>query len=259
MQKQLVILVDIGKWLGAISLLIVLGCWAERTPVVAPQPAKPEAEKPARKRIFPILKGELDDLQTDAPGARIHLGDTHPPDGSKIQIDFPLERDMRNIGSRVDGAGMCVMTSAERAADWSGLEELKGIRDWAAKRPGGCYPEKFDAQVKQYCKEKKINVPNYIFYLGRDASILEIALKSGRMPAVSYSGHDGVQYRGPIAHVVNPVHYRDGWVGIYDNNYDATKRIWLPENEFLNRWADGRNLGWVIVWLDPPPPPVVAE
>jgi hypothetical protein len=261
MQKQVVFLVDIGKWVGTIALLVVLGCWAERTPVVStPPPAKPEPEKPnQRKKLFPIIKGELDDLQPEAPGDRIQLGDTHPPDGTKVQIDFPLERDMRNIGSKVDGKGMCVMTSAERAADWSGLDELKGIRDYAAKDPGGCYPEKFDSQVKRYCKAKGIDIPNYLFYLGRDQTILELALRSGRMPAISYSGRDGVQYKGPIAHVTNLVHFNNGWAGVYDNNYDAHKRIWLPEKEFLARWADGRSLGWAIVWLDPPPPPKLVE
>lgn len=254
LQKSLVFVVDIGKWIGAITLLLVLGCWAERTPVITP---KPEAEKPTRKRIFPILKGELDDLQAEAPGDRIQLGDTHPPDGSTIQIDFPIERDMRNIGSRVDGAGMCVTTSAEMSADWCGLLELKGFRDWCAKEPGGCYPEKFDSQLKRYCKQKGVPIPNYLFYLGRDPTILDLALTSGRMPAISYSGRDGVQYRSSIAHVNNLVHFRNGWAGVYDNNYDPRKRIWLPEKEFLSRWADGRNLGWAIVWLDPPPPPTL--
>jgi hypothetical protein len=255
LQKSLVFVVDVGKWIGAIALLVVLGCWAERTPVITTP--KPEAEKPARKRIFPILKGELDDLQAEAPGDRIQLGDTHPPDGSTIQIDFPIERDMRNIGSRVDGAGMCVTTSAEMSADWCGLLELKGFRDWCARFPGGADMEKFDRQLKQFCKEKKIEIPNYLFYQGRDPEVLELALRSGRMPAISYGGQDGVQYRGPIAHMNNLVHFKNGWAGVYDNNYDPRRRIWLPEREFLARWAMGRSLGWAIVWLDPPPPPAL--
>lgn len=259
MQKSIVFVIDIGKWVGAIALLLVLGCWAERTPIIAPDKPKQVDQEKSRRKIFPILRGELDDLQSNAPGNRIQLGDTHPPDGSKVQIDFPLERDMRNIGSKVDGAGMCVTTSSEMAADWSGLVELKGFRDWCAKEPGGCYMEKFDSQLKRFCKQKGIEIPNYLFYMGKDPEILKTALASGRMPAISYSGQDGVQYRGPIAHCVDAIHYKGDWVGVYDNNYDPRKRIWLPEGEFLTRWAPGRSLGWVIVWLDPPPPPALQN
>lgn len=259
MQKSLVFVVDIGKWIGFGLLILIVGCWAERTPILPSIESKtPEVEKPRRK-ILPKLRGELDGLQENTPGAKIQLGDTHPPDGSPIQIDFPLDQDMRNIGSKVDGQGMCVWTSGERSANLSGLDELEGIRDWAAQFPGGCGPAKFDAQLKRYCQEKGIEVPNYLFYLGRDPSILDVALKSGRMPAISYSGADGVQYRGPIAHMTNLVHFSGGWAGVYDNNYDPRKRIWLPEQEFLRRWASGRSLGWAIVWLDPPPPPKILN
>lgn len=261
MQKQIVFLLDFSKIVGAILLFVVLGCWAERTPLPAPQgPATPAKEQePKRKPLLPILRGELDDEAGEhgaAPTSKITLGDVHPPDGSKVQIDYPLERDMRNIRSRVDGQGMCVTTSAEMASDWSGLVDLKGFRDWCAREPGGCGPKKFDDQLKRFCKAKGIQIPNYLFYLGKSPDFLEMVLKTGRMPAISYAGRDGVQYSGSIAHMNNLIHFKDGLAGVYDNNYDPKKRIWLPEDKFLDRWIDGGN-GWAVVWLDAPPPPAL--
>jgi len=251
MQKSIVFVFDIGKWVGAIALLLVLGCWAERTPIASP--VKP-AEETKRRPLFPILRGEMDDEAGSASSGKIMLGDIHPPDGSALQIDFPIERDMRNIRSRVDGQGMCVTTSAEMAADWAGLTDLKGFRDWCSREPGGCGPKKFDDQLRRFCKQKGIAVPNYLFYLGKSPEFLELVLRTGRMPAISYAGRDGVQYSSTIAHMTDLTHYARGLAGVYDNNYDPRKRIWLPEEKFLDRWIDGGN-GWAIVWLDPPPPP----
>lgn len=189
---------------------------------------------------------------------KIELGTNQPPDGSKIQIDFPVERDLRNIGSRVDGKGMCVTTGFEMAADQSGLEVLKGFRDWCAKEPGGCTPPKFHDQLRRYCAMKGVEVPRYLFYIGSDPEILKLALKSGRMPAITYFGFDGVQYKSRIAHVNNMVHFSNNLAGVYDNNYDRNKRIWMSEKEFIKRWAtDGA--GWGIILLDAPPPPALAK
>ncbi len=254
MQKSFSFVIDLTQ----VAFLVALGVFglyvADKTPVITKRPPAqtqiPSEEK--RPRILPRLRGELDTEAEARP--KISLGDIHPPDGSKIQIDFPLSRDMRNIRSKVDGAGMCVTTAAEMSADWAGLEQIKGFRDWCAKERGGCGPRKFDDQLRRFCKEKGIEVPNYLFYIGKDPNVLELVLKTGRMPAISYGGFDGVQYREHIAHVNNLPHFRDGLAGIYDNNYDATRRIWMDKDSFVERWTDGGN-GWAVVWLDAPPPP----
>ena len=65
------------------------------------------------------------------------------PDGTEPQIDYPDDDWLKNVGSRLDGAGMCVFTSFEHSCRWAGLDEFRGFRDWCAQRyPGGGYPEK---------------------------------------------------------------------------------------------------------------------
>ena len=61
-------------------------------------------------------------------------------EGDSITADLPESEHIKNIGSRLDGAGMCVFSSIEMAARYQGLEEMRGWRDWcAAKYRGGEY------------------------------------------------------------------------------------------------------------------------
>lgn len=260
MQWSFSIVFDLAK-VVSIIILLAIGLYvveqkAKESPILFPRRIEPEAKK-EKKLLRPLLpRGEMD----EEPLTDISLGDTHPPDGSAIQIDYPLSQDKRNIRSRVDGAGMCVTTAGEMSAIWSGLEELRGFRDFAARENGGCDPPKFDDQLARFCKLKGIEVPRYLQYQGKDPEFLRLVLKTGRMPAVTYSGADGVQYAGRIAHVNNLVHFSNGIAGVYDNNYSPAKRIWMSEAEYLERAKFGRSKNyWAIVWLPPGPPPAVSK
>lgn len=187
----------------------------------------------------------------------IKLGGPLGPDGrTEVACDLPVDQRIRNIGSHVDGLGMCVTSSIEMAARWSNIEEMRGFRDWCAKQPGGAYPEKVDRQAKQYCTEKKIKPPGYIQYQGSDPSIIKTALQTGRMVGVTYSGADGVRYRGRIAHMVCAIQYSDTLVCLLDNNAIGNDELlWMSVDDFLSRWKTGGG-GWAFIWLAPPPPPV---
>ncbi|HEV3143069.1 MAG TPA: hypothetical protein VGZ47_04205, partial [Gemmataceae bacterium] len=54
--------------------------------------------------------------------------------GEILTVDLPASQHIKNIGSKIDHAGMCVFTSVETAANWSGLAGWRGFRDWCAER-----------------------------------------------------------------------------------------------------------------------------
>ena len=62
-----------------------------------------------------------------------------------ITCDLPGSQHIKNIGSKVDGSGMCVFTSIEMAALHAGLEQMRGFRNWVAEKyAGGGWPDKVD-------------------------------------------------------------------------------------------------------------------
>lgn len=208
--------------------------------------------KPDIRPILPWRKSEDSD-----PIETISLGGKIAPDNqTEVQIDFPLTEHITNIGSKKDGAGMCVMSSIEMAARWSNLESMRGLRDWCAKEPGGGWPEKVDKQLAKYVKEFKVTPkPSYIQYEGKDPQILRAALETGRFPAITYSGKDKVRYSGTIAHMVCLAHLDDNFAAIWDNNGKPGELIWMNTKEFMDRWTDGSS-GWTFIWISPPPPPL---
>lgn len=184
------------------------------------------------------------------------IGGPTAPDGkTEVACDLPVEQRLKNIGSRVDRAGMCVASSWEMAMRYQGVDALRGFRDWCAGFPGGGYPDKLDKQIQAFCKQKGLSVPDYVQYEGRDPALLREALGGGRMVAVTYAGRDGARYSGPIAHMVCLVHFDDRWACLLDNNgIGANELLWLSPADFLERWT-GSGSGWAVVFLAPPPPP----
>ena len=219
------------------------------SPILRPiLPSKPDNKT---RPILPWRKEQADPFETISLGGKIA-----PDNKTEIQIDFPLSEHITNIGSKKDGAGMCVMSSIEMAARWSNLEAMRGLRDWCAKEPGGGWPEKVDKQLAKYVKEFQVTPkPSYIQYEGKDPQILKTALDTGRFPAITYSGRDKVRYSGSIAHMVCLAHLDDNYAAIWDNNGKPGELIWMNTKEFMDRWTDGSS-GWTFIWISPPPPPL---
>jgi hypothetical protein len=175
------------------------------------------------------------------------------PDGTRATIDLPTSQHMRNVGSSLDGLGLCVFTSIQHSAYWQNVRVLDGFREWVRRtQRGGGWPGKVDKLFAQFCKEKGVAVPPYIQHTGGDAEFLELALKTGRMPAVTYDGRDDF-YRFQIAHMVSLAHLDAKRAAIIDNNRPGAW-VWMTRAEFLSRWR-GNSGGWGFVLLDPPPPP----
>lgn len=194
--------------------------------------------------------------------------------GEEITADLPVSEMIWNIGSRIDGAGMCVTTSLEQAAVFAGLDTFRGFRNWCAKYPGGAYPSKVDQQIAQYCREKGIEVPGYLQYTGGDRDelrrLLELIDRTGRIACIAY-GYSP-RYGGPINHMVfSPKPGSGKFAAIVDNNAiggvtadEARRYEWMTREELIDRMTTeagqfGRAVKcnpWVFVWLAPPPPPV---
>lgn len=221
------------KALAAVALATALG-WSVTTP------------PPAREVDRPLV-------------GRISAGGPLGPDGkTEVACDLPREQRIKNIGSKLDGAGMCVFSSCEMAMRWANLEWMRGWRDWcAAHYPGGGYPEKVDRLLAAYCQAKSVPVPDYVQVENGDPQILVDALKSGRIVGVTYAGHD-VHYNGTIAHMVCLVAYDPAadLACVLDNNFiEDGQLVWLSCAEFLSRWR-GNHGGWAVIFLAPGPPPV---
>jgi hypothetical protein len=197
--------------------------------------------------------------------------------GARATADLPASQHKRNVGGS-DGSGLCVYTSAWHAAIWQDSRDWFDFRAWMQKRPGGSYPDKFDATLKAYCAEKGIPLPGYVQHTGGDAEFVELALKTGRMVCVTYCGVDGPASYGSevIGHMVNLVYLDRSQAAILDNNFPG-RWLWMSRADFLARWRglkpdgsaflgrDGRGRafpiggGWAIVLLDSPPAPYPAE
>ena len=183
------------------------------------------------------------------------VGGNTAPDGRQIHCDLPASEMLRNKGGS-DKAGLCVFTSIEHSARWQNVPQLVGFRDWMTKYPGGGYPEKVAAKIKQICAERGMPEPKYLQYTGSDLEVLKLACQSGRLPAVTYRYSPTGRYGGQkIWHMVSLPHADDQFFAVLDNNYPGPGLIeWMTPAEFRPVWTEGG--GWAVVLLDPGPPPV---
>lgn len=191
----------------------------------------------------------------DLPLTAITIGGPTAPDGkTEVAVDLPLEVRLKNIGGS-DGSGLCVFTSIAHSSRWQNEPLLSQFQAWMKQHPGGGYPEKVDRMIAQISKEKGVKPPDYIQYQGNDPTVLKLALKTDRLPSVTYCGRDP-HYRGQsVAHMVNLVYLDDTQACVLDNNFiGENELVWMSAEEFLSRWKGGQQ-GWAVILLTPPPPP----
>ena len=183
-----------------------------------------------------------------SPGESVIGGRTSPDGTEAIACDLPETEHMKNTGGS-DGAGLCVFTSVEHSGRWQNETSTLGFQERMRSEPGGGYPGKLDRMMKKYCPQCR-----YLQYTGNDPSLLRSALRSGRMPAVTYGFSP--RYNSRIAHMVNLVHFSDRWACVLDNNFPGSQKYeWMNPAEFQRRWVMGGG-GWAVFLLSPPPPPI---
>jgi hypothetical protein len=218
------------------------------SPPANPKP-KPEPKKPKK----PWGPGPCPAECGQEAGGRPAEGGRVSPDGAvELVCDLPASERKKNIASR--GLGCCVFRSIDYAARWQQVPQLYDLPEQLVQAgiPGGGYPEKVDEVMAQFGQGV-----SYLQDTSGDADILEAILKTGRMPCVTYSGHD-CHYSGGIAHMVCLPYFdrQTGWASISDNNFPGENQfVWMSSDDFLKRWKGGGGGGWVFALLAPPPPP----
>lgn len=207
-------------------------------------------------RIRPILGVAIAIAFFASPIAAITPTETPTsPTGKRAAVDLPANLHIKNVGGR-DGAGLCVFTSVELAAIYQNETRFFGFQKWMTKHLGGGWPDKLDQMIRKFCAERGVEVPVYLQHTGGDDSILDLAIRTGRMPAITYAGRDDY-YRGRIAHMVDLAHLDEIDAAIIDNNRPG-KWVWMTRTELLSRWRDNDG-GWLVVLLASPPPPSPAN
>jgi hypothetical protein len=157
-------------------------------------------------------------------------------------LSMPKELRPHNISSK--GLGCCTFRSAEYAARWQNVPQLFGLPEWMREQgiAGGGYPGKQAAVVEKISRARNLPVPAIVQYEGNDPSIIELALKTGRLPGITWNGN----------HMLSCVHL-DGERGAIVDNNSPHRVQWYSRSEFLRRWKMGGG-GWVFILLAPAPP-----
>jgi hypothetical protein len=177
------------------------------------------------------------------------------PDGTELALELPTSLNLKNKGGS-DGAGLCVFTSISHSARWQNVQLLSNFRDWMTRYPGGGWPQRVDQMIAHIAAEQHISKPAYVQVTGSDLDVLRLAVKTGRMPGVTYSRSPTGRYGGQrISHMVSLVHASNGgYWAILDNNYPGTIE-WMSEKQFRQTYTAGQS-GWAVILLNPGPPPI---
>jgi hypothetical protein len=209
---------------------------SEPAPVApAPEPKPIPAPKPKpRKPWGPNCSAAV------SRGSAVRDGSVH--NGEQVQADLPADQLVRNTGGS-DGAGLCVFTSIMFAARLQNVPQLKNFQAWMKKHPGGGWPQKVDSMIAAYCKEQGLPIPDYIQVENGDWNLVKLALRTGRMPAITYGS----------AHMVNIVKLENGVGAFRDNNFVGEKEIaWMSED--AAKQTSGGSHFWSVILLAPRPP-----
>jgi hypothetical protein len=233
-----------------IALMVIASLLVWHTTHPSPSPAPPGPE-PGTRQPFPGPWKKPWLPHRDEAVQTVTLGGPEHSDGTQVTCDLPVAERTKNTGGK-DGAGLCVFTSIGHAARWQNEKRLTRLQQDMRQERGGGYPQKVDAMIAKYGPGAQ-----YLQYEGNDPTLLKAALATGRMPCVTYNGHDPHYGKNQaIAHMVNLVHLDDRWAVILDNNFiNDADLVWLSPAEFLQRWK-GKGNGWAVILLASPPPPV---
>lgn len=216
--------------------------------------------------LFVLLAAGPLALSQMATDSSVVDGPVH--DGQEVTVDLAPQEQFKNIGSRLDGAGMCVFSSIEMAAKSQGLDEMRGWRDWCAQNyTGGGWPQRVDELLAAWGKAKGIAIPPYYQYEGKDpAQVMALIDKTGRMACITYGWSP--RYGQRIAHMVCAPRYRGKYAVVLDNNFVSKKSgdgwdekvlEWMAPDELVRRMKIGSGSAWVFCWLTPAAPPAARN
>lgn len=220
----------------------------------APEQKQPEKKEPEKKKEEPDPNKRRRRWGPDGCSAvgrvsAVRDGSTH--NGETVQADLPVDQLVPNTVG-IDNEGLCTFTSIMFGARLQNVPQLKDFQKFMTRYRGGGWPQKVDAMIAACCKAANMPIPDYIQVENGDWSLIELALKTGRMPAITYKVPDKFG-RLVLAHMVNIVCLRNGVAAFRDNNFVGEKEIeWWSEAEGKDR-AGGSHF-WAVILLAPRPP-----
>lgn len=187
----------------------------------------------------------------DAPvGSRWEVvTDTLEYNGVKASVQIPAELHIRNEGSAVDGAGLCVGSSLLINGAYQGVPGMDQGKDsewwrYLKSRPGGSYPGKLEADLKKLYPNEK-----WISWEGNVTDLIAEYTRKG-YPVAATMNTGLLYYWSPIHHMVSVVHLDDKYACVVDNN-NPGKGHWMAREDYDRRFVDGR-VGWLFIWLRDP-------
>ena len=206
---------------------------------VAPPPDAPPILRPAA----PVSEPQCPNCPPAMPRA-VEQSTSEP---ALDLLAMPAGSRRANIASQ--GLGCCTFRSAEWAAHWQNVPAIYGLPEWIKSKgiPGGGTPMKQAEMVRRIATERNLPVPQFAQYEGRDPAVIELALRTGRLPCITWGGN----------HMLVAVHLDTERAAILDNNAPGHVQ-WMTRAQFVAKWTQGGG-GWVFVLLAPPPPPPPAS
>lgn len=212
---------------------------------------------PASAILFVIVQFLPISANVEQRGGNLAIVNVAEYKGKEFTCDLPAYEHMKNIGSKVDGAGMCVWSSQEHAAIYQCMEDFRGVRDyWADRERGGGWPQRNDDQIPRYAKAKGVSTPAFLQIETSDVNKIRQAMtlisKTGRMACITY-GYSP-RYRSGISHMTNCVHFDQNIAVCLDNNFPGSYEV-MSSDEIIRRMKATSGSAWIFVWLTSPPPP----
>jgi len=135
------------------------------------------------------------------------------------------------------GGGSCVHASTVHLLHWQGQHDL--AEWWRQTYSGGEYA----TRLHQRLDAARLR---YAFTVRGDPAFLEWALRTRRGAGITYFPN----------HAVNLVHLDSERAGLLDNNR-IDRIIWIPREEFLQKWQAYGGWAWTLVYDPPPPVPFI--
>lgn len=194
---------------------------------------------PAGPRIFAQM-----------PTGRREVVTVEPRLGSIVaNAPIPTRLHVRNEGSDVDQAGLCVIASLIANGAFQGVPGLEGLKAselWkmAKAEAGGYYDEKLRNLLKRVMPDEK-----WVSWEGTSTELLEEYSSRGYPLGTTMNTAELYQMQG-IHHMVSNGHVGPD-VAMYVDNNAPGEYHWITRAEFDRRYVDGA-AGWTFVWLRRP-------
>ena len=156
---------------------------------------------------------------------------------------MPRELRLHNITAK--GSGCCTFRSADYASHWQNVPAIHGLPEWLKNKgyAGGGNPSKQARIVEECARDRGMPVPGFVQYEGNSCEIIELALKTGRLPCITWQGN----------HMLCCVYLDSSKAAILDNN-DPHRLHWYDRKTFERKFVQGGG-GWVFVLTAPAPSP----